>query len=126
MTEAAGKLPVDAADRPAQEELAGKMEAALTAQIQVQKTAFLRRQAVLHLKVYQALGAEVEAYCREKGIDLVVRVNTTPVNPSKPDDVLRQINQQVVYFKPAVDITAAILERLKQRENPLSGEDTTR
>jgi len=52
---------------------------------------------------------------RERGFDLIQRVDRMPVLEPAEADLMGQIDRRgVIYFDPAVDITAEVLERLNR------------
>ena len=57
----------------------------------------------------------MDYYCNNHGIALVLKFNNDPVNPEKPDDVLRVINSPVVFHTRPTDITPFIIDSLRQR-----------
>jgi Skp family chaperone for outer membrane proteins len=92
----------------------------LSADLAIQKKEFLRREARIFNEVYDATHQEVADYCREHRIRLVLRFGGEPVNPDKPQDVSRRINKRVVWAEEELDITDAILNRLKARSQQAS------
>jgi len=106
-------------DYKALEEELARRSSDLQIRIQLQKKDFLQRQSKIHHAIYQEVLQEVEYYCASAGIAMVMRFNGDPIDVQKPDDVLRQINQQVVWFGKDRDITPIILERLNRAQlNP--------
>jgi Skp family chaperone for outer membrane proteins len=117
------KLPGGSDERNKKEDLANRLEAAIAAQVQVQKKAFIREEAEIYQKTYHELTSQVEAYARANGIEVVLRTSRTTADVSKPDDVLREINQSIVWSVVDVDITSIIIERLNRRADA-SAEDS--
>jgi Skp family chaperone for outer membrane proteins len=113
------KLPAGSEDYAKKEEYLSKVEAALAASLNLQKGTFLKREAALYLNFYKRIEAEVDAYAKEKGIDIVLRTNNDPVDANKPDSVLTHINRPIVWTSPDLDITSIIAERLeKHKDSP--------
>ncbi|MGC4004160.1 MAG: hypothetical protein QM811_13980 [Pirellulales bacterium] len=52
-------------------------------------------------------------------ISLVLRHNTTQPDGRDPNQVLRAINQAVVYYNPNLDVTQLVLGVLNQGTSPL-------
>lgn len=72
------------------------------------------QEAQLHYSVYSEVNKLVDEYCTQFDIRLVLRFNSTAVQPDKPESVMQQVNNAVVYYNPAKDITAAIVQRVSQ------------
>lgn len=113
-----GYHPGTAEYKSMEEDLA-RRSSELNVRIQLQKKDFLQKQAKIHYSVYREITQEVERYAAATGTALVLRFNGDEVNLEKPDDVLRQINQQVVWFTRDRDITDLILGQLNRADlNP--------
>ena len=108
-----GYHPGTAEYKQLEEELANR-SSQLNVRIQLQKKDFLQKQAKIHYSVYREITQEVERYAAATGTVLVLRFNGDEVNLEKPDDVLRQINQQVVWYTHDRDITDLILGQLNR------------
>jgi Skp family chaperone for outer membrane proteins len=118
-TEDLEKFTAGSDERNEKEEYLSKLQAALAASIGLQKSKFLRRESAIYLETYQRVEAELAAYAKENGIDIVLRLQDDPLDASKPDNVLSRINRQVVWASSDVDITSIIAERLdKSKESP--------
>jgi Skp family chaperone for outer membrane proteins len=72
------------------------------------------QEAQLHYSVYSEVNKLVDEYCTQFDIRLVLRFNSAAVQPEKPESVMQQVNGAVVYYNPAKDITAAIVQRVSQ------------
>jgi len=97
------------------EESLTKESAEVQARIQLQKKEFLQKEARIYYMVYQEISQEADYYCRNNGIDMVLRFNGDPVDVDKPDDVLRDINKPVIWYAKDRDITPIILDALNRR-----------
>jgi Skp family chaperone for outer membrane proteins len=106
-----GKLAAGSDERTEKEDYLSKLQAALTASVNVQKQKFIRREAALYLKTYQRIETEAAAYAKENGIDLVVRLQTE-LDANKPESVLQHINKPIIWASPEADITSIISERI--------------
>jgi len=102
-------------DYKAMEEEIARKEADLTVKVQLQRKDFLQREARIYHTVYQEISQEVDYYCANKGIDMVLRFNGDPVDVDKPDSVLSYINKPVVWYDKSRDITPIILDALIKR-----------
>lgn len=96
------------------EEALANRQAKLTVDVNRQKNEFLQREAKIYNTVYQEVWQATDYYCKQNGIDMVVRFNGDPVDVERPDSVLARINQQVVWYQGRVDITPAILRDLNR------------
>jgi Skp family chaperone for outer membrane proteins len=94
-----------------EEEAARKMSD-MQVRVKLEQKEFLQREAKVYFNVYTEIMQEVQYYCSVNNIGVVIRFNGDPINVEKPDDVLRGVNQQVVYYSKELDITPAILNRL--------------
>jgi Skp family chaperone for outer membrane proteins len=102
-------------DYKAMEEEIAKREADLSVRVQLQRKDFLARESKIYFTVYKEIEQEVDYYCQNKGIDMVLRFNGDPVDVDKPDSVLSFINKPVVFYDKSRDITYPILESLVKR-----------
>ena len=71
-------------------------QAALTASVNIQKGKFVRQEAAIYLKTYQKINTEVDAYAKENGIDVVLRLQDD-LDANKPESILSHINRNVVW-----------------------------
>jgi hypothetical protein len=46
---------------------------------------------------------------------MVVRINEGPVNLAKPEEILKQINRDLIWYDPQRDITRLVLQRMAER-----------
>jgi Skp family chaperone for outer membrane proteins len=97
------------------EEDIARKEAELTVRVNLQRKEFLSREAKIYFTVYQEIEQEVNYYCANKGVDMVLRFNGDPADVNKPDSVLSYINKPVVWYDKNRDITYPILESLTKR-----------
>jgi Skp family chaperone for outer membrane proteins len=67
------------------------------------------------LEVYMEIVRISGALAKERGFDVVQRIDRLPVvEPGDPDLMLQLDRRMVVHFDPAVDLTAALLEQLNK------------
>jgi Skp family chaperone for outer membrane proteins len=67
------------------------------------------------LEVYNEVVRLSGAVARERGFDLVQRVDRMPVIESGDTDLLAQIDRRgIVHYEPAIDITGEVVERLNK------------
>ena len=77
---------------------------------------FLDREAVVYYDTYQEVNKAVSYYAQNKKIGLVLRFNGDKVDPAKREDVLRAINQPIVY-QNSIDITPDVLAMLNPQSS---------
>ena len=101
--------------RELEEELA-RGQADLQIQVNTQKRRFVEQEAANYYSVYQDVIAEVESFCKQHDIKLVLRYSGQPIDETEPGEVVQTLNKSVVYHDPAIDISEHILERLNGRQ----------
>ena len=74
---------------------------------------FLEREAKVYYQTYLEVVFQVSNYAKRQNIGLVLRFNGEPVDPSRRDDVLREINKPVV-MQDQIDITGDVLALLNR------------
>jgi Skp family chaperone for outer membrane proteins len=112
----ARRLPAESAERTRRESELDGLEAALGATIALQTKAIHKREADLYNQTYREAIAEVETYSKANGIEVVMRINSEPVDTGKLESILGHVNRAVVWSAPEADITSIIIERINQRE----------
>ncbi len=65
--------------------------------------------------MYQEVLQEVEYYCANNNVALVMSFNGDQINPDKPTDIARMVTQPVVYHAKSIDITPIILQAIRTR-----------
>ena len=77
---------------------------------------FTQREASLYHQTYQEIEDAIAKYAEPKGITLVLRSSRDPEpgSASNPQEVMKEMSQQVLYALPQMDITSAILEMLNR------------
>jgi Skp family chaperone for outer membrane proteins len=88
--------------------------------IQVQRKEFLQQEAAIYKQIYEGIKLEVASYASRAGLAAVVRVTSPPPesDPEQPSNVLTEIQKDLVWFHPQLDITNQILANLKARSGP--------
>ena len=99
-------------DYKALEEEIVNQKSKIQAQVALAKKEFLQREAKIYYNVYQEIMQEVQYVAAANNISMVLSFNGDPVNPEKPEDVARGLNQPVVYYAKELDITPLILKRV--------------
>jgi len=90
-------------------------QADLKVDISIQKKDFMEREAKIHYHVYQEVLQEIKHFAAQRGLTLVMRVNTDQVKNENPQQILQELNKPVVFFSKTIDITYPILTTLNQR-----------
>jgi Skp family chaperone for outer membrane proteins len=76
---------------------------------------FAERDAKIAYQTYQEIGQAVEYYAKRHNIGLVLRFSGEPVDPNRPEDVFRRMQEQVV-MQDSIDITMEVLMLLNSRD----------
>ena len=97
------------------EEQVTKEQSDISARASLQKKAFMEREAKIYYSVYQEIQDEVKYYAEAKGVGLVVRHNSEPIDPNNRNSVMAGINKTVVFQQPGLNITNVILNELNRR-----------
>jgi Skp family chaperone for outer membrane proteins len=102
------------------EEQTARRRADAQIQLQLQNKEFMVKEANIYHDIYQEIEADVAYFAQQNGIDAVLRFNGDPVEKDQPNQILRNVNKQVVWFSQGLDITPNILDRLNKRygQNP--------
>lgn len=83
-----------------------------------QRKDFLEREAKIYYQAHLEVNDAVKYYALRHNLGLVLRFNGDPVDPNNRQDVLRAINNPVV-FQNGIDITPSVLSDLdRQSVNP--------
>jgi Skp family chaperone for outer membrane proteins len=97
------------------EEQITSRQANLRIQLELLNKQFLEKEAQIYYAVYHAIQDEVKYYAAQRGIALVIRFNGEEIRQEEPEDVLRGVNSNVVWYSEALDITPDILRNLNLR-----------
>jgi Skp family chaperone for outer membrane proteins len=97
------------------EEELTKQQSDLNARMSLQKKAFMEREAKIYYAIYQEIQDEVKYYAEAKGVAMVVRHDSAPIDPNNRNSVMAGINKTVLYQQPGLDITNVILNELNRR-----------
>jgi outer membrane protein len=92
------------------EEQIANRQAKLAVDVNRQKGEFLQRESMIYHQVYQEILQATDYFCKQRGIDMVLRFNGEPVDVQRPDSVLNFINRPVVWYDPGLDITEFVLQ----------------
>jgi Skp family chaperone for outer membrane proteins len=100
----------------ADEELV-QMKSKMTEKIGKQKAEFMREEGVIYYDTMENIKREIQRCSEKYQINLVIRVNRDPVNPTDRSDILRGINAPIPYFDSSLDITEEVLAALNGKES---------
>jgi Skp family chaperone for outer membrane proteins len=92
--------------------------------IQVQRKEFLQQEAAIYKEIYEGIKIEVANYASRAGLAAVIRYASQPpeADPDQPNMVLAEIQKDLVWFHPQLDITNQILANLKARTGATGGQ----
>ncbi|MDX1962814.1 MAG: OmpH family outer membrane protein [Pirellulales bacterium] len=71
------------------------------------------REAKLIYALYIEIDQIVQGIAQRNGIALVIKHNSLEVNPNDKNDIMRGLNNQVVYVHPDLDITKLVMASYK-------------
>jgi Skp family chaperone for outer membrane proteins len=101
------------------EKMAASERAQMQIDIQVQRKEFLEQEAAIYKEVYESIKVQVANYASRAGLAAVIRYSTMPAEAAaQPNAVLAEIQKDLVWFAPQLDITNHILASLGARSNP--------
>jgi Skp family chaperone for outer membrane proteins len=81
-----------------------------------QQRELIRKEAQIYKQVYLEVSDAVEKYATHFHFTLVLRFSADELSGDQnPEDVMRGLNRQVVYYRPTDDITNAICEFLNRK-----------
>jgi Skp family chaperone for outer membrane proteins len=89
-----------------------KRQAAYTATFQLRSRDLARKEAKMLLDVYAEICDATNDYMRRNNIDVVLRFNSSNVDPDDPDMVREFITRPIVSYRTDLDITPAIVKYL--------------
>lgn len=85
------------------------------------RTEFTQKEASLYHQTYQEVEAVIRTYAERNGITLVLRASRDEESSSSnPQEVIKQVSQQVIYAVPGMDITEQILATLNAKSAPIT------
>jgi Skp family chaperone for outer membrane proteins len=106
-------------DYAAKEKEFASIQADLQIQVRQKSREFLEQEAKIRYDAYQEIQQHVANFCQSYGIQLVIRFNREPIDPTKPQEVQMGLNRPIVY-QNSLDITQHIIDSL----NPATGAST--
>jgi Skp family chaperone for outer membrane proteins len=89
-----------------------KAQADMQVEFKLAQKSFVERESKIYYEVYQQVLEEVKRYAESAGIVLVLRFNGDPADKNNPEEIGREVNNLIVYYHQAIDITPIIRDRL--------------
>lgn len=100
-------------DRAEVERMVKKAKDEFEAYRREEQARFLKAESTIYREIYELATSEVAKYCRDHGIDVVIRFNGDPLPVDKPQELLQSMNRQIVY-ENGLDITDEIILAVNQ------------
>jgi Skp family chaperone for outer membrane proteins len=119
MAEELKALQPGSPDFRTRESALGKMELDFKFKQAQARKDFEERINGVQFSLYREIDAVVKQIAVANNIALVMRHNTSEVKGNDPQQVLRAVNQSVVYYNPGLDITRLVLSKLNENATPL-------
>ena len=95
---------------------AAKLNGELQQFVARERANYQNKEVKIYLAAYRGVESVVKEYCKEKGIKLVIRQQSTSLDENQPTaEIIKAINRDVI-FEDGLDITADIQERLKAKD----------
>ncbi len=85
-------------------------------QIALKRKEFMQKEARLYFNAYHEISDEVNYFCQQNGIALVLNFNGDSIHEENPDDVARGITNKVVYYNKSLDITRVHRAAVRQTD----------
>lgn len=87
---------------------------------------FTQKEASLYHQTYQEVEAVIRTYAERNGITLVLRASRDEdASTSNPQEVIKEVSQQVIYALPGMDITEQVLATLNAKSAPITKDKPT-
>ena len=96
-------------DYASKEKEFASIQADLQVQVRQKSREFLEQEARIRFDAYQEIQEHVKTFCQSYGIQLVIRFNREPIDPTKPQEVQMGLNRPIVY-QNSLDITPHIID----------------
>ena len=98
-------------ERNRQESVIEQRQAALRTKARQLETDLLKQEAKIYHQTYEEMKSVVGKLAGEYGISLVMRFDSSPVNSSERNDVIKGVNRTVV-FHDHLDLTSKVIEAM--------------
>ncbi len=110
----ASQLKPNSPEFRAKETVIAQKQADFQVRKQLQTRDLMEREASVYYKNYQEINEAIRYYAESRGITLVLRYSSNPVDPTDRESVFRELSKPVVY-QHSSDITQVIIEELNRR-----------
>lgn len=110
--------PDSAEFRQAETELA-KESAALEVEQRSKLRSLMEREAKLHYDTYIQIQRAVSTYSEQRAIQLVLRHDSTAMDPEQPGTIMQKVNSKIVFHRPNNEITKQIVAMVAQSDGQL-------
>lgn len=97
------------------ESKAAQDEAALQVAVKKANQEFIMAEGKMYYTTYKAVLDEVKWYASQRNILVVLRYTGKSINAENPEEIMKEMNEQVVHFHQGVDITNDILNQIKSK-----------
>ncbi len=108
-------------DYRAMEQDIADRQAKLAVRVRMQQREFLEREARIYHNAYKEIWSAVDYLCRSQNIAMVLRFNGDVADTTKPEEVLRDIQKPVVWYRSGLDITDRVLAEINRDTRPAGG-----
>lgn len=102
---------VGSAERNRQETEIEQRQAKLRTEARQLEMQLLTREARIYHQTYEQMKKVVESAAQKNGISLVLRFDSTPVNPEHRAEVIKGVNRSVVYHDQ-LDLTSMVINAM--------------
>ena len=95
-----------------------KKQGDVNLKVSLQKKDFMEQEGRIYYNVSREIDDAVRNLAARNNIVLVLRFSGDAVDPSDRNDILRNINKQIVFYDPRMDITTLVLNELNRSTVP--------
>ncbi|MBX3417865.1 MAG: OmpH family outer membrane protein [Pirellulaceae bacterium] len=105
------QLPVGTPERKQAEAAFAQRQATFQTQARQDETDLLVKEAKAYYTTYQKLQNVVGQIAQQNNISLVLRFDSTEINPTNPNEVVAGVNRAIVYHYK-LDLTAMVIQNM--------------
>ena len=107
-------LEVGTPDRNTKERELEQRQAELRTTARQSEQQLLNREAEIYFETYNSMRQVVISVAEENGISLVLRYDSTEINPTNRPEVIKGVNRTIVYHKQ-LDLTKLVSQKMNAR-----------